>query len=484
MRLARHLIPTLARPSFDVLALLTPKAIREEMGRLTDRAQAIADLAKADNREPTVEELSEIDGILGTADKPGRLQALERDLERAERLEARQAELAQSRGAIPVHTGSPSTPAAGDDETPRVARVRIPASAQYRYGRLRSYAGNHAERSAYMAGQFFLATLYRNQRAAEWCKQFGINTQFQAALSEGSDTAGGFLVPVEIEQAIIDLRETYGVFRRKAKVVPMGRDTKTQPVRSSGVTASWVGENDEITASDKGWKQLNLVARKLAALTRYSNELSEDATISIGDDLTSEFAYAFAVAEDQAGFLGDGTSTYGHQTGLKNAIGAGSIHTALAGNIAFGKFDLDDFEAAVGKLPEYPGMQPSWYISKPGYWNSMVRLMASQGGTTWEKTATGQMVPMFLGFPVEYVHVMPTALTDTVSTIMAYIGDLSMGALLGNRRGLTIQLSDQRYFEYDQLGIRGTERVNVVIAPQVQDASVAGPIIALKTPGA
>jgi hypothetical protein len=153
------------------------------------------------------------------------------------------------------------------------------------------------------------------------------------------------------------------------------------------------------------------------------------------------------------------------------------------GNIAFSKFDMEDFLSTISKLPEFPGLQPVWYISKPGYWNSMVRLMAAQGGTTWEKTADGQMSAMFLGYPVEYVHVMPTALGDTVSTILAYFGDLAMAAMLGNRRGLTIQLSDQRYFEFDQMGIRGTSRVNVVIA-QPGDASNAGPIVALKTPGA
>jgi HK97 family phage major capsid protein len=96
-------------------------------------------------------------------------------------------------------------------------------------------------------------------------------------------------------------------------------------------------------------------------------------------------------------------------------------------------------------------------------------------------TAEGQMVPMFLGYPVEYVHVMPKALTDQASTILAYFGDLAMAAMLGNRRGLTIQLSDQRYFEFDQMGIRGTSRVNVVIsAPGT--ASEAGPVVALQTP--
>ena len=54
-------------------------------------------------------------------------------------------------------------------------------------------------------------------------------------------------------------------------------------------------------------------------------KLDFDAIISVGDDLTREMAYAFAVKEDACGFLGDGTSTYGHMTGVKNAIAASGI---------------------------------------------------------------------------------------------------------------------------------------------------------------
>jgi HK97 family phage major capsid protein len=488
----RHLMPTLRRPhNYIVLALMTPKAIREEIGRLTDRAQAIADLAAEANRDLSAEEAAEIDGILGSGKrdtagyKPGKIDALETQLARAEQLEARQAQLTAARGGegstLLQRSDGPGRRTDETEEQPRIARVRIPVTAQYRYGRLKAYSGQDAERRAYLAGQFFLATMYRNERAAAWCRDMGINTQFQAALSEGTDSAGGFLVPIEVEQAIIDLREVYGVLRRRARVVPMARDTKTQPVRESGVTAAWVGENSEITASDKAWRQLNLVARKLAALTRYSNELGEDATISIGDDLTKEFAYAFAVAEDEAGFNGDGSPTYGSQTGLKNALAAGSIYTAAAGNLKFATLDLADFIGCVGQLPEYPGMNPCWCISKPGYWNSMVALMAAQGGTTWERTAEGQMVPMFLGYPVEYVHVLPKALTDQASTILAYFGDMSMGVLLGNRRGLTIQLSADRYFEFDQMGIRATQRANIVVA-WPGTSTTAGAVVALKTP--
>lgn len=476
-----------------VWAKANPKALREKIAELTDRVTAITDLAEAEKRELTVEDKTEIDGILGKGKKgeagyqAGQIDALEVELERAEKIEAQVAKLAQGRagGSLFQRAGQPIDGGFGfDEEAPRVARVRIPLAAQFRYGTLKAYKGRDAERSAYLAGNFFLATLFGNTRAQKWCKDFGVDCNFQNSLSEGTDSAGGFLVPTEVEQAVIDLREQYGVFRRNAAIVPMARDTKTQPVRASGPTATWVGENQEITGSDKAWKQLNLVARKLASMVRYSKELAEDATISIGDDLTREFAYAFAVAEDQAGFIGDGTATYGHQVGLKNIIGSASIHEALAGNTAFGTLDLADFVACVGKLPDIPGLDPAWYISKPGAFNSMVNLMAAAGGNDWETLENGRRVRLFLGYPIEYVHVMPKALTATPSTILAYFGDLRMAAILGNRRGLEVTVSDQRYWEFNQIGIMGTQRCTVATVPQVASTTEAGPIIALKTPAA
>ena len=100
----RHIMPTLRRPhGYTVLALLSPKAIRERIAELTDRVQAIVDTATGENRDLTTEERTEVDGILGvgkageTGHKPGKLDALEADLERAEKLEARQAQLAAAR---------------------------------------------------------------------------------------------------------------------------------------------------------------------------------------------------------------------------------------------------------------------------------------------------------------------------------------------------------------------------------------------------
>src|SRR6185437_11833849 len=131
---------------------------------------------------------------------------------------------------------------------------------------------------------------------------------------------GGFLVPPEFGNDMIILREMFGVFRRNAKIVPMTSDTRSDPRRKSGLTAYFTSEASQITESKKGWDRVNLTAKKIAVLTKMSSELNEDSMVNLGDDLAGEIAYAFASLEDDCGFNGDGSSTYGGIVGLAQAF--------------------------------------------------------------------------------------------------------------------------------------------------------------------
>jgi HK97 family phage major capsid protein len=55
-------------------------------------------------------------------------------------------------------------------------------------------------------------------------------------------------------------------------------------------------------------------------LTTVSNELNEDAFVNLADDVAGEIAYAFAKKEDECGFVGDGTSTYGGIEGVASKL--------------------------------------------------------------------------------------------------------------------------------------------------------------------
>lgn len=359
------------------------------------------------------------------------------------------------------------------------------------YGQLKAFKGPDARLNAYKAGMQLLAVCGTGQGredAARFCREHGV--QLAVVHNEGSNVHGGYLVFDSMEAAIVDLREQYGVARQEFRIKPMGSDVHTFPRRKTGLTVYYPAENAEITGSNKTWEQITLTAKKAAVLARYSSELNEDAVISIGDDLASEMAWAFSKAEDQAAFIGTGTSTYGGMTGIITKIVdgnyAGSIYEAAAGNTAFSTLDLTDFESMVGKLPQYASARAKWYISKAGFWASMARLIDAAGGNTGQMLQGGVGL-QFLGSPVVIVQVMNTTLTEqTSATGVCLYGDLQLCAYFGTRRGVTIQTSDDRYFEYDQIGVKATERFAVTTTPGDPEspASACGPVVAMNLPGA
>ncbi|MFZ9311562.1 MAG: phage major capsid protein, partial [Arenimonas sp.] len=305
-------------------------------------------------------------------------------------------------------------------------------------------------------------------------------------MSEGSNVAGGYIVPQEFANDVIDLREMYGAARRVAKVVPMGEETRLVPRRRSGLTAYWVGEASAITASDKNWDQVQLVAKKLGCLALFSSELNEDAMVNLGDDLAGEIAYAFAYAEDSAYFNGDGTSTYGGITGCREKLKgvSGTIANIKGlkvgtGN-AYSELVLADFHGVIAKLPLYARNGARWVVSSTFFDTVMHPLQTAAGGNTVVDIANGGQA-RFLGYPVEFAQVMPTA--EANSQVCALLGNFMLGSTIGDRRQITIALSSEYKFAEDQLAIKGTERLDMVVH-DVGDTSVAGPIVGLITAAA
>jgi HK97 family phage major capsid protein len=83
-----------------------------------------------------------------------------------------------------------------------------------------------SEAAAHLAGQWLKAILFRDEKAAQICMDKGI---IQRAQGESQNPVGGYTVPDALADAIISLRESYGVARRFARQVRMSRDALTVP---------------------------------------------------------------------------------------------------------------------------------------------------------------------------------------------------------------------------------------------------------------
>jgi HK97 family phage major capsid protein len=335
------------------------------------------------------------------------------------------------------------------------------------------------EEAAYRSGQWLLATVGGNERARKWCAERGIAVE--RVMLGSTDSAGGYLVPTEMEQSIIDLREAYGLARRLTRRRPMGSDTRSVPKRTGGVTGYFINEDNEgVTASDKSWGNVNLVAKTLAALSLISKNLEEDSIIDTVDDLTFEQAYAFATKEDQCWLIGDGTSTYGGMVGLitlMEATAYASRITAATNHDTFAEIDNADLTSVMGGVADFAGLNPQWVASKLFTHTVFGRLKATAGGATGAELSARQR-DGYLGYDANTSEIMPKVTTTLSSKVMALYGDFSMSSSFGDRRGIVVEVLRERYAEKLQVGILGHERFHIV-NHDLGSTTAKGPVAAL-----
>ena len=339
------------------------------------------------------------------------------------------------------------------------------------HGRLRAFKSVD---EAYRFGRWAMACM-GSKKSAQWCADHDVLVT--KGHIEGSNTAGGFLVPDEFENSLINLRDQYGVFRANARIVPMSSDVKRMPRRTGTVTAFFVGEAAAGTQSQQAFDSVNLVAKKLMVLTKISSELNEDNVVALGDDLANEIAYGFAKKEDECGFDGDGTSTYGGIVGLKNAIGAGGTQDTSPAVTTLATLTLSDLRRVVGKLATWAdGPNTKWFMKRSVWNNAFLRLAEGANGNMLGDIQEGPGSLQFMGYPVVLTEAYTVSESDNGT--YAFFGDLSLAAYLGDRRSTTVEFSNAALnaFEQDELVVRGTERFDINVA-NVGDASVAGAMI-------
>jgi HK97 family phage major capsid protein len=314
------------------------------------------------------------------------------------------------------------------------------------------------------AGQWLLAAIYQNDKAAAWCKSNGVPVV--RAASEGVGQSGGFLVPVDLANAILDLRDSYGAFRRRARIVPMSSDNTTVPRRPGGTGAFFLGENSAGSETGGNVDQIGLTAKKIGSLIRIPSELEEDAIVDIVDFVANEIAFAFGAQEDDCAFNGDGTSVYGKMRGIGSVVLDGNHGkakvTAASGHNTFLTLDSTDLGNLMGSVRASAIPNAAWYCSQTCFAQTFCRLAGGTGYLPMAE-ADGIMTPHYLGFPVILSQKLPLISTTLNGKAMLAFGDMYAGAALGQRRGITLARSADRYLDQDQIAVLGTERFHAVV---------------------
>lgn len=281
------------------------------------------------------------------------------------------------------------------------------------------------------------------------------------ALAEGTDQSGGYLVPVEHSNQLIELLAARAAVRAAgATVIPMVSDTLQIPSQTGGATAYWVAENSAITASDQTWGQVQLQAKKLAALTKLSSELFEDSDPQVEALVMADLARVLALEEDAQFLRGDGSGST--PTGLENITGVNVDTTTLGTDGGTPSFDhLADMLYALD-ADNVPADGRAWIVH-PRTVNTLRQIKDSDSKYLWADPAAPGDPPTLWGYPVFTTTAIPIDETQGSSSDAStiYLGCWPE-FVIGQRKALELRASDAagNAFEYDQVFIRAIMRVD------------------------
>jgi HK97 family phage major capsid protein len=335
---------------------------------------------------------------------------------------------------------------------------------------------------AYAWGQW-ARSIMGNRKATDWVKG---NLKAQ---SEGTDSAGGYTVPDPLSSDLIYLREQFGIARQNARIYPMSSDTLRVPNATASTTVYYPGENTAITESSMTFAQVSLTAKKAAVLTQVSKELAEDSIIDFGASLARDMAYVLAKEEDRVVFNNAVDATSGIDGILYAVYNLNATKANIASLVQFTTGQtityaptLSNLSTMVGRLPTYAA-NAKWFMHKEIWYNSIAPLLnALSGNAILDIQQAFGAQPKLFGYDVVFVQNMQKTLAASTPYIL--LGDLSVGTAFGDRRSVTIEVSDQRYFVEDALAFKATERyafsafdtgnVNATAASRVPGSLIVG----------
>lgn len=123
----------------------------------------------------------------------------------------------------------------------------------------------------------------------------------------GSDVDGGYLITKELDNSIDRVAGTVSAVRKLAEVRTIGKESLKFRVKTSGVSARWVGEGDAGGESSvPQYSMLEIPADEMEVEPWAYNTALEDADFNIEADLAEEAGIGFGEAEGVAFVSGNG----------------------------------------------------------------------------------------------------------------------------------------------------------------------------------
>jgi HK97 family phage major capsid protein len=267
------------------------------------------------------------------------------------------------------------------------------------------------------------------------------------ALSEGTDSAGGYTVPSEMGKEIIEKKKNIRGFRALVDSFTSSSD-RDIPVEGGIPVAEYISENGAYPESDPSFGNVNLKAYKQGFIIKIAEELLQDTGFNLHSYLVKKSSEAIANFEEDSFITGNGT---GKPTGI--ATTAEEVVASTDGAITY---------ADLKKLV-YSELKNAYHSSAVMILNQKTfsTIKDVRAVDTDEKAFKWDNVKnawLFDGkYPVVISDYAADIPTTTGSGYPVFFGDLSYYKV-ADRLGFSVKVLNERYADNGQVGFRVTAR--------------------------
>ena len=281
-------------------------------------------------------------------------------------------------------------------------------------------------------------------------------------LTEGVDSEGGYLVPVEVTSRLIMLFNTYGVARPRCTVIPIPREEITMPKLINGVQVFWIGEGQTIPQTQPSFGEFRMIVKKLAALVPITSELLSDSVIPIANLISMLFARALMQEEDRVIFKGN--------TALGDPFNGVFYDPAVntfvmpATKTQFTDLTADMLADITTTMIPASTEGAAFYMHRTVL-NAIRKLKYSGTGEYIFSDDSGDLrTPGTLwGYPIVLSEVMPTIAESGPNKPFMFFGNLS-NYYIGDRMALSMARSEHVGFAQDKIFLRIIQREGLACA--------------------
>ncbi|HEX3017818.1 MAG TPA: phage major capsid protein [Caproicibacter sp.] len=269
------------------------------------------------------------------------------------------------------------------------------------------------------------------------------------ALQVGTDSEGGYLVPDEFEQTLVEALQQENIFRSLANVITTSSGDRKIPVVASKGTASWVDEEGTIPESDDSFGQVSIGAYKLATMIKVSEELLNDSVFNLESYITQEFARRVGNKEEEAFFVGDGT---GKPTGILAASNGAQVGVTSAGATAI---TLDEILDLFYSL-KAPYRNRATFVMNDATVKAIRKLKDTTGQYLWQPSIQAGTPDTILNRPLYTSAYVPVIAAGAKTVVF---GDFSY-YWVADRQGRVFKRLNELFAATGQVGFIATQRVD------------------------